>query len=136
MGMQEKVLKIDLQKLRENATAFKRLTDRFVYAVVKADAYGHGAIAVTSALYPVVDGFAVAIVREGIQIRTAACGKEILVFTPPATEDEVLLATRNGLTLTAGDLRSAKRIVETAKKYALSVCVQVKINTGMNRYGT
>ena len=134
--MQEKVLKIDLQKLRENAAAFKRLTDRFVYAVVKADAYGHGAIAVTSALYPVVDGFAVAIVREGIQIRTTACGKEILVFTPPATEDEVLLAVRNGLTLTAGDLRSAKRIVETAKKYALNVRAQVKINTGMNRYGT
>lgn len=134
--MQEKILRIDLQKLRQNALAFKRLTDRFVYAVVKADGYGHGAIAVASALYPVADGFAVALVREGIQLRTAACGKEILVFTPPATEDETLLAARNGLTLTVGDLRSARRIAQTAKKYGLNVRAQVKINTGMNRYGT
>ncbi len=134
--MQEKVLKINLQRLRENALAFKRLTDRFLYAVVKADGYGHGSIAVVSALYPVVDGFAVALVREGIAVRTAACGKEILVFTPPATEDEVLIAARSGLTLTAADLRSARLIVETAKKYGLNVCSQVKVNTGMNRYGT
>ena len=134
--MREKVLKIDLNGLRQNALAFKRLTERFVYAVVKADAYGHGSIAVVSALYPVADGFAVALVREGLAIRTAACGKEILVFTPPASEDEVLLAARNGLTLTAGDLRSARCIIETAKKYGVNVCVQVKINTGMNRYGT
>jgi alanine racemase len=39
------------------------------------------------------------------------------------------------LTLTAADIQSAKRIVATAEKYDLSVSVQVKINTGMNRYG-
>lgn len=130
------MLKIDLQKLRENALTYKRLTDRFLYAVVKADGYGHGGVAVASALYPVADGFAVALVREGIAIRTAACGKEILVLTPPLTEDDVVVAARNGLTLTAGDICSAQLIAETVKKYRLRICAQVKINTGMNRYGT
>ncbi len=134
--MQEKVLKIDLQRLRENALAYKRLTNRFLYAVVKADGYGHGDVAVASALYPIADGFAVALLLEGIAIRTAVGGKEILVFTPPTTEDEVVVAARNGLTLTAGDICSARLIVEAVEKYRLQVGVQVKINTGMNRYGT
>ena len=133
--MQETVLEIDLRNLLENARQFKRLTDRFTYAVVKADAYGHGAIPTVSALYPVADGFAVALVREGLAIRAAAGGKEILVFTPPTDEAEVLVAARNGLTLTVADIQSARRIVAAAEKYGVCVNVQVKINTGMNRYG-
>ena len=134
--MQETVLEIDLHKIRENARAFKRHTDRFLYAVVKADAYGHGSVAVVNALQPIVDGFAVALVGEGLAIRQAAGGKEILVFTPPTSEEEVVIAARGGFTLTAADLRSAKRIVCAAEKYRLQVDVQIKVNTGMNRYGT
>jgi alanine racemase len=52
------------------------------------------------------------------------------------SEEDVLLAARNGLTVTAADVSSAKLIAETAEKYRLSVCTQVKVNTGMNRYGT
>ncbi len=134
--MQETILEIHLQKIRENALAFKRYTDRFLYAVVKADAYGHGSVAVVSALQPIADGFAVALVGEGLSIRQAAGGKEILVFTPPTSDEEVVIAARGGFTLTATDLRSAKQIVCAAEKYRLQVNVQIKVNTGMNRYGT
>ncbi len=134
--MQETILEIDLHKIRENALVFKRYTDRFIYAVVKADAYGHGGVAVVSALQPIVDGFAVALIDEALSIRQAAGGKEILVFTPPTAEEEVVVAARGGCTLTATDLRSAKLIIYTAEKYRLQVSVQVKVNTGMNRYGT
>ena len=133
--MQETILEIDLHKIRENARAFKRYTDRFTYAVVKADAYGHGSVAVANALQPIVDGFAVALVDEGLAIRQAAGGKEILVFSPPTSEEEVVIAARGGCTLTATDLRSARLITCAAEKYRLQVCVQVKVNTGMNRYG-
>ena len=133
--MQETILEIDLHKIRKNALAFKRYTDRFTYAVVKADAYGHGGVAVVNALQPIVDGFAVALIDEALSIRQAVGGKEILVFTPPTSEEEVVIAARGGYTLTAADLRSAKRIVDAAEKYRLQVFVQVKVNTGMNRYG-
>ena len=133
--MQETILEIDLHKICKNALAFKRYTDRFTYAVVKADAYGHGGVAVVKALQPIVDGFAVALVDEALSIRQAAGGKEILVFTPPTSEEEVVIAARGGCTLTATDLHSTKLIVDTVEKYRLQVGVQIKVNTGMNRYG-
>jgi hypothetical protein len=59
--MQETLLKINVNNIKKNALRFKKLTDdRFLYAVVKADAYGHGDIAVVNALQTVADGFAVA----------------------------------------------------------------------------
>lgn len=133
--MQETVLEIDLQGIRNNAAAFKRATDRFTYAVVKADAYGHGAVAVVNALQGLADGFAVALLDEGLAIKQAAGGKEILVFTPPTTVEEVVIAANNGFSLTAADLRSARLIAEAAERYRLTVNVQIKVNTGMNRYG-
>ena len=133
--MQETILEIDLHNIRDNALAFKRYTNRFTYAVVKADAYGHGGVAVASALQPIVDGFAVALIDEALSIRQAAGGKEILVFTPPTSEEEVVIAARGGYTLTATDLHSTKLIVDTVEKYRLQVGAQIKVNTGMNRYG-
>ena len=76
--MQETLLKINVNNIKKNALRFKKLTDdRFLYAVVKADAYGHGDIAVVNALQTVADGFAVALMSEAISIKNAAGGKEI-----------------------------------------------------------
>ena len=129
------MLRIDVNKLRKNALAFKEKTNRFLYAVVKADAYGHGAVAVVNALYQVADAFAVALVSEAVAIKQVALGKEILIFTPPTSEDDVVVAANNGFTLTATDLKSANLIVSTVKRYGLTLDVEIKVNTGMNRYG-
>lgn len=133
--MQETTIEIHLGNLRANAMSFKKATDRFLYAVVKADAYGHGGARVVDALCGVADGFAVALLDEALAIKYAAGEKEILVFTPPLDEGDVVVAAKNGFTLTATDLPSAWLIVTAAKKYRLSVTVQIKVNTGMNRYG-
>ena len=111
--MQETLLTINLQRIQQNASQFKYYTDRFLYAVVKADAYGHGAVRVTDALQMVADGFAVALIDEAIAIKTAAAGKEILVFTPPVSELDVVIAATNGFTLTAAGLQSARLIVDS-----------------------
>ena len=126
---------IDLSKLQKNALRFKEYADRFTYAVVKADAYGHGAVRCVAALRSVVDGFAVALIDEAIAIKDASEDKEILVLTPPLCVDEVLVAARNGFTLTVADLHSARLVAETVQAYRLTVDVQIKVNTGMNRYG-
>ncbi len=103
--------------------------------MVKANAYGHGAVEVVNALSGVADCFAVALVDEGIEIRQAACGKEILVFTPPATEEETAAIAENGFIATVGDLRTASLVKRVAKRLKKQIKVHLKMNTGMNRYG-
>ena len=72
--------------------------NRKLYAVVKADAYGHGAEKVSQYIEDAVDGFCVAIVDEGASLRIAGITKEILVFTPPLDESDVLRARTYNLT--------------------------------------
>lgn len=111
------------------------MTGSALCAVVKADAYGHGAIGVVNALYGIADFYAVALVDEGLEILAAAAGKDILVFTPPVEMAEAVVAMRNGLVMSVTDFSTARLIVEAAQRYSLSARVHIKVNTGMNRYG-
>ncbi|MBE5746865.1 MAG: alanine racemase [Clostridiales bacterium] len=133
--MQKVVAKIHLGNIRRNAETFRRLTKTGLCAVVKANAYGHGAEEVVNALSGVADSFAVAIVDEGIRIRGVACGKEILVLTPPITAEDVLRGAWNGFSLTVSDLITAKLIDGISRARRLPINVHLKVNTGMNRYG-
>ena len=133
--MQKVKVNIYLERIRRNAEAFKRLTKRSLYAVVKADAYGHGAEEVVNALEGVADGFAVALIEEGLAVRHAACGKEILVFTPPTEEEEIFVLAKNGFSVTVDGLETAMLVVKAVNRFKLSISVHLKINTGMNRYG-
>ena len=133
--MQKIVTEINLGAIRDNAETFKRQTGAKLCAVVKADAYGHGAETVVSALAGVADAFAVSLVEEGIAIRTASCGKDVLVLTPPTTAETVFTAVAYGLTLTVSDLWTAKLVDGVARRYGKPCKVHLKVNTGMNRYG-
>ena len=133
--MQKIVAQIHLGNIQHNAEYFKSRTGVKLCAVVKANAYGHGAEEVTFALSEIADCFAVALVDEGLQIRQAACGKDILVFSPPITEEEAYEVLVNGFIVTVPDLWTAKLILRTCEKYRLTARVHLKVNTGMNRYG-
>lgn len=104
--------------------------------MVKANAYGHGAEEVAQALAGAADCFAVAILDEALQLRTAACGKDVLVFTPPLDGEEAYQMAANGFVATVPDLRTARLLSETCAKYRLPIKAHLKVNTGMNRYGT
>lgn len=133
--MRKTIAKIYLNNIRENAKAFKAVTSKPLCAVVKANAYGHGAEEVVLALGGIADCFAVSLLDEALDIRVAACGKDILILTPPLDEEGLLLAAKNGFILTLPDLFTAKLAVRVCEKYAVSVRVHLKTNTGMNRYG-
>jgi alanine racemase len=133
--MQKIRAKIQLKNIRNNAEFFKRTTGVKLCAVVKANAYGHGAEEVTAALCHIADCFAVAIVEEGLSIRAAACGKEILVFTPPIDENQAFYIISGGLVGTVTDLKTAKLFVRVCETYQLRAKVHLKVNTGMNRHG-
>ena len=101
-------------------------------AVVKADAYGHGAVPVSSYLNRIgVRAFAVATLREGIQLRKAGIQGEILIlgYTPP---QDAYLLTANDLIQTAADCAHA-RALNAAAPYPVKV--HLKIDTGMHRLG-
>ncbi len=121
--------------IARNARAFKAYNQTRLCAVVKADAYGHGAEEVVRALSGVADCFAVALVEEGVAIRTAACGKDILVFTPPTDEESAYALAVNGFIASVSDLYTAKLFARVCEKYRLAGRVHLKVNTGMNRYG-
>ena len=126
--MQKTLAVIDLEKLRNNARKIRALVgDRKVLAVVKADAYGHGAPEVARAIEPIVDGFCVAIVDEGAALRLSGITKPIIVFTPPLDSDDKRRAELYGLEVTINS-------VKTAELCAGMPC-HIKVNTGMNRLG-
>ena len=132
--MQKIKAEIHLQSIYDNATLFVSPT-RKLCAVVKANAYGHGAEEVVNALQGVADCFAVALIEEALALQTAACGKDILIFTPPLTQEEVLTIAINGWIATVPDLWTARLVAQTVHAFNLSIKVHLKINTGMNRYG-
>ncbi|MEC8157677.1 MAG: alanine racemase, partial [Pseudomonadota bacterium] len=80
---------INLQALCENATTLKSLAGpRSTMAVVKADAYGHGAVPCARALSPLVDAFAVAIAEEAIALREGGIELPILVLQGPHSRED------------------------------------------------
>ncbi|MBS1399429.1 MAG: alanine racemase [Clostridia bacterium] len=133
--MQKVIAKINLKAIEYNAAAFKSLSKTKLCAVVKADAYGHGAEAVACALSAVADMFAVALLDEAKSIRVAACGKPVLVLTPPADETQAAELILGGFIASVPDLKTARLVAETAEKFGRRFKIHLKVNTGMNRYG-
>jgi alanine racemase len=122
---------IDLGAVRHNVRALKRRANETrLMAVVKADAYGHGAVPVSrAALEAGTDSLAVVTVEEAAELRRAGITSPILVFTdlPP---DRLPLAEELRLAVTAHSLVSARLV---AARPGLEA--HLKVNTGMNRWG-
>lgn len=126
--MQRTVTIINLPAIRQNALKIKkRLNGAKFFAVVKADAYGHGAEEVSRYIEDIADGFCVAITEEGISLRNAGIQKDILVFTPPLDKYD---ASR----MREYNLLASVNSVETALLAGGLPC-HIKVNTGMNRLG-
>jgi alanine racemase len=122
---------IDLGAIRHNVRTLKRRArGARLMAVVKADAYGHGAVPVSlAALVAGADSLAVVTVEEGAELRRAGIMTPILVFTDLLPE-KLPLAEEHRLAVTAHSLASARRIAARPDLVA-----HLKVNTGMNRWG-
>ena len=82
--MQKTLSVINLRTIRQNALKIrKKLDGRKFFAVVKADAYGHGAEEVSRAIEDIADCFCVALIEEGVALRAAGITKPVLVLAPP-----------------------------------------------------
>ena len=122
---------VDLGAIRHNVRTLKRRAGgALLMAVVKANAYGHGAVPTArAALEAGADSLAVVTAEEGAELRHAGLNAPILVFTD-LLSDGLALAKANRLQVTAHSVPSAKRIASYS-----SLEVHLKVNTGMNRWG-
>jgi alanine racemase len=106
-----------------------------VWAVVKADGYGHGALlAAEAALRGGADGLCVALVQEGVQLREAGVSAPVLVFgeQPPAELDA---AVRHDLVSTVYSLGQVAELDRVARAAGVVHRVHLKIDSGMHRVG-
>lgn len=134
--MQNVLTVISLKNIRANALLFKSISEKPLIAVVKDDAYGHGAEEVARYLEDVADSFAVATVDEGAALRSAGIWKDILVLTPPLSAEEVVRISAYRLTASVSSLAAMKLIARVSRELSLPpMRAHLVFNTGMNRYG-
>ena len=128
---------IDLAALRSNFEQVRRCVGSGVkiFSIVKADAYGHGACEVSQALAKAgSDGFGVATVEEGIELRETGIRAPILVLTAVyAEQSEKFL--RHHLTPAVGDLSTLGELEKLLRKRSRSLKFHLKVDTGMGRLG-
>lgn len=108
-----------------------------VFAVVKANAYGHGIKEIVQiAKEAKVNGFAVAILDEALEIRELGYEQDTILVLGITTVEYVMLAALNGISLTVGSLewlKKAKEILDNPEIPPLKI--HLAIDTGMGRIG-
>jgi len=129
-------VEVDLTAIVGNARTVRALTGADVFAVVKADGYGHGAVAVARALAAAraVSGFAVSLVEEGVLLRDAGVSAPVLVMGPSqhGGEDDMVMA---GLTPVIGSAEDLAALAAVARRRARTIDAHLKVDTGMGRLG-
>ena len=126
-------VEIDLDRIHQNLSRIKAHAGfRSLYAVVKANAYGHGDIEVArTALEAGATHLAVAFLDEALRLRRYFADTEILVMGPIRVAD-IAVAAQHRISITAHDLGW----IEQAASYAgTKLDIHLKLDTGMNRVG-
>lgn len=124
---------INLHALRDNYQLAKnQAPGSKAYAVVKANAYGHGAVETANALLPMADGFAVACVDEAIALRQSGILLPILVLEGAMDQGEVQAAVELDLELAIHHQQQVNWL-KTLQAGVLKVWI--KVDSGMHRLG-
>ncbi|MBD2743463.1 alanine racemase [Coleofasciculus sp. FACHB-1120] len=132
-------VEIDLAALAHNVRQLRRFLSpkTALMAVVKADAYGHGAITVAEvACQAGASWLGVATIPEGIQLREAGIQAPILILGASNTTEQVQAIAHWNLQPTLCTPQQAFVFSETLGTLNRSLSVHVKLDTGMSRLGT
>ena len=127
---------IDRGALRHNvATLAAHLAPQQLWAVVKADAYGHGAVECARiALQSGAHGLCVALVQEGIELRQAGINAPILIMSEQP-EEQFRDIISYGLIAALYNESTIVRFARTASELEIMASVHVKVDSGMHRVG-
>ncbi len=129
-------VEVDLDALKSNFDAVrKNLPEKTkILAVVKANAYGHGAVRVAKYLEKMVDYLAVAATDEAIELRKNCVDCPILILghIPCGDYDNLI---KYNITCTVSDFNEAKRLSDCAVKANTEAKLHIAVDTGMSRIG-
>lgn len=129
------VIEINLDQIKKNLNEIKAKAspNKFLYAVAKADAYGHGLKQISQTIIDSnVDGIALATLGEAIIARELDKDVKILCLgSIPLRHLEI--ASENDITITVFNMDYIKQLSNIKLEHDLKV--QIKVNTGMNRIG-
>jgi len=134
----DKWVEINLDAVEKNLRAVRSLlADKTrLIAVIKADAYGHGAVATAQLLAENgVDYFAVSFFREAIQLRQAGITESILIFSPIISEYELQEAIKNNLTITIASPYDWQLLDSICASVDAEIKIHLKVDTGLGRFG-
>lgn len=127
---------VDLDAVRANVRTIRETAGVPLLAVVKADAYGHGAVPVAqAALEAGARGLGVATAREAWALRQAGITAPIQILGSFLPGDELELAVRAEATLTLHDAEDLERVREAAWRTRRRLPVELKVDVGMYRHG-
>jgi alanine racemase len=132
--VQKSFAEIDLKALSHNLQVVRQKTGNAeVLAVVKADAYGHGAVTISKYLIQQgVSKLGVAFTNEAITLRESGITTPILIFFD---RDNIDACFKYNLTPVVFDLDTARRFSSAADRYKRKIAVHIKVDTGMGRVG-
>jgi alanine racemase len=133
-------LELDWDALKHNARAVQDYigAERTLWAVVKADAYGHNAAQATNALLQAgVAHFIVASLDEAVALREALPQRAFRLMTlyPPTTPDEWRTAAEYGVESVIDSREGYAQACETAQQLGRALPVHLELDTGMSRLG-
>src|SRR5579859_4992048 len=129
-------IEIDLAKLRRNLQLIRsNLPSARLMAVVKDDAYGHGALDVARiALEEGAWGFGLSTLEEAMALRESGTPAPLLLLGE-RQEAELEWCVAHDLTVCVNESNTVRALAGTAARFNKRVPVHLKINTGMSRYG-
>lgn len=124
---------IRLNHLRANFQTLKQLHGNKMLAVVKADAYGHGAVRCARALTDLADGFAVASLDEAVVLRAAGIDLPIVLLEGVFAANEYPLVDRHRLWPVVQSQWQLEALL--AYRWQVPITVWLKMDSGMHRAG-
>lgn len=127
---------IDLDAIESNVDALMSVTKQGTkaIAVVKADGYGHGDVAVSKTVHDKVFGYAVATIDEAINLRENGIDKPILILGFVNPDDSHKLVEHD-VDATIFDYETAKLLSDAAVLLEKKAFCHIKVDTGMRRIG-
>lgn len=127
---------INLDAIEHNFNEMKKCIndDVKICAVVKADAYGHGAVTVADTLKDKADYFAVATPDEAIELRKSGITAPVIILTYTHSDDYRELI-ENNVSMTVFTKEAADNLQKTASEIGKKALIHIAIDTGMTRLG-
>lgn len=127
---------VDLDLCRHNVDCIRNHISRDckIMYVIKADAYGNGAVIIGKEVEGIVDYFGVSSLDEALQLRNVGITKPILIlgYTPTECVDMLI---KYDITQTVFSTEYAKKLSEASSDLKNKLKIHIKIDTGMSRLG-